>query len=900
MKIQPPTDLRVENLAHPLGLDLLPPKFSWIVHHLDRGEKQIAYQIIVCSELELAKKEFGDFWDSEKVDSERTCQIFYSGELLESSKRYYWRVRWWDRQGQMSPWSEISFFETGFLHEKEWNAKWISKKDHKEFLSKGNVVLGENRGEYIQALAVYLRKEFVLKQKILKATAYICGLGYYELRLNGVKIGDRVLDPAQTDYHKIALYSTYDLTEHLRPKNALGVILGNGRHIKYFGYDYPKLILQIEIEDESGSREKICSNETWKVAYGPLAENGIYTGEKYDARCEEEGWDSPDFDDARWENAVAVQGPRLASQILQPIRVAQVLKPKKSTNLGPGVFVYDFGQNFSGWVRLQVQGPEGTEIKLRHAELINEDGTLNTSPNQNAEATDIYILKGRGVEVYEPRFTYHGFRYVEVTGFPGEPALDNIEGRFVHTDVAKTGNFSCSNDLINRIHHNVLWGQLSNLMSIPTDCPQRDERHGWLGDSHLSAEEAIFNFDMAAFYTKYLEDITLAQKEDGSLPDTVPPYLRHLYPADPAWATAFITLAWYLYFYYEDTRILEKYFKPMKKYVEYITKNAEEHIQKKLGKYGDWCPPGSIAPKKTPMELTSTWYYYHDVLLLSKIAKIINREDDARTYAKRAQEIKDAFNKHFLRENQYAAIRVSPVDRSPNQTSNILPLWLHMVPEEKKEKIMESLLHSIVRDQDYHLNTGIIGTRYLLDVLTENGYEDIAYKLVTQKSYPSWGYMVEEGATTLWERWEKITGGGMNSHNHIMLGSVDAWFYKAIAGISCIEPGWRKVQIKPIVVDDLRFAAATVSTIRGDIRVDWKREDNSFKLAANIPLGTEAEIFLPYLGERARVIETDRVLWEKGQSLETFPDILFSGLKGKYLAFKTWSGSYQFRSEKIL
>ncbi|HEX9972605.1 MAG TPA: family 78 glycoside hydrolase catalytic domain, partial [bacterium] len=706
----------------PLGMDTPIPRFSWIVEHEERNQYQAAYQILVSSDKANLIQEKGDVWDSGKVASDQTTHVAHAGIMLESGKRYFWRVRWWDNKNHPSPYSEIAFFEMGFLNESDWQAKWISKPKVKEFKVKGAIILGNDVGEYSQAQAIYLRKEFTVKEKVTSARAYVCGLGYYELRLNGQKIGDRVLDPSQTDYRKIALYSTYDITETIQRENAIGVILGNGRHVKIYGYGNPRLILQIQIEFENGTTEKIMSDETWQVSHGPLMDNGMYYGEKYDARLEIPGWDQPDFDDSAWERAIIADGYQLASQMMPPIRVTQILAPQKLSSPSPATYIFDFGQNFTGWARLSVQGPAGTEVKLRYAELLHDDGTLNTIPNQRAEATDVYILKGEGVEIYEPRFTYHGFRYVEVTGFPGVPTLENIAGCFVHSAVEQAGDFICSNQLFNQIHRNIRWGNLSNLMSVPTDCPQRDERYGWMGDAHLAAEQAIFNFDMAVFYTKFVSDIQLTQLENGSLPDTVPPYLGALvYPADPAWGTAYIIIVWYLYLYYGDTQILENHFAAMKKYVEFLKANSEDHLINKLGKYGDWCPPGSIAPKRTKLELTSTWYYYYEAVLLSKMAQVIGKEDEAKEYANLAEEIKDAFNRHSFENDQYAGHWMSPVARNVDQTSNVLPLYLDMTPDGMKPKVLAKLLQSIIQDQDYHLDTGIIGSRYLLDVLTDNG-----------------------------------------------------------------------------------------------------------------------------------------------------------------------------------
>ncbi|MBM4160147.1 MAG: alpha-L-rhamnosidase [Ignavibacteria bacterium] len=902
MSIPRPTDLRCEYLRNPLGVDATAPRFSWKLQHQERGQTQGAYQVLVSSEAETTRGQLGDLWDSGKVVSSRAVNIPYGGKPLVSGRRYYWRVRWWDKDGIVSEYSDPAFFEMGLLNGSDWKAKWIGKKMVKEFTSRGSTVLGQPLGEYIQAFGVYLRKEFSVKKRVQTARAYVSGLGWYELYINGEKIGDHVLDPAQTDYRKLALYSTFDVTEVLRAsesssagRSAIGVLLGNGRHIKNYGYGTPRLLLEVAVEYEGGEKELVCSDTSWKACHGPLQENGMYFGERYDARLEMPGWDRPGFDDSHWEQAVEVEGTNVVSQMMPPIRLMQRLKPKTMHSPASGIYVYDFGQNFTGWAKLTVQGSRGSEVKLRHAELVHDDGTLNTSPNQNAEATDVYILKGEGIETHEPRFTYHGFRYVEVTGFPGVPTLDSIMGCFVHTDVERTGTFTSSHSLINRIHGNILWGQLSNLMSIPTDCTQRDERHGWLGDAHLAAEAAIFNFDMAAFYTKFLRDIQLAQRNDGSLPDTVPPYLGGLYPADPAWSSAYITLAWYLFTYCEDERVLHEHYDSMRRYIDFLRNNTERHIIRTLGKYGDWCPPGSIAPKRTPVELTSTWYYYHDTLLLSRIAAVLARKEDVAFYAQLANDIEEAFNREFLRGDEYAVNRFAPVDQSPGQTSNVLPLYLEMVPDEKKTEVLHRLLDSVANEQGYHLDTGIIGSRYLLDVLTNHGHGEAAFKVAAQRSYPGWGYMVQEGATTLWERWEKIEGGGMNSHNHIMLGSVDAWFYKYIAGIICLSPGWKEILFKPPLFGDLQSASAVLRTIRGDAAISWERRPERFDLKVTVPVTSSAEVCVPLVYEECVIREGKTVLWDRSEAKEPRVREISRGVrKGAYVHFALGSGAYEF------
>lgn len=893
--IKPPYDLRCEYLINPICIDVRKPRFSWILTHEERNQCQIAYQILVSSDKAYSKKEHGDIWDSEKVDSGDTLNIEYNGKPLESDRTYFWRVKWWDKHGVESSYSEINYFGTALLDKSDWKAKWISRNafTEKKTRKQSQYKSGERglMGRIKEVNAIYLRKEFSISKEIKSAKAYICGLGYYEFRLNGKKVEDRILDPAQTDYNKIALYSTYDVSNNLETFNTVGIILGNGRCIELFGYDYPKLIVQINIHYIDGSYDFITTDDSWKISNGPIIENGIYFGENYDARLEMPGWDQPNFNESNWENASVVEGHNLASQMMQPIQITKTIEPKALYSPESGTYVCDFGQNYTGYVRIKVSGPRDSKIMLRFSELVLEDGHINTATNGGAPATDIYILKGEGVEIYEPHFTYHGFRYVEITGFPGVPSKDNIQGLFFHSNVPRVGYFYCSNELINQIHSNIIWGQLSNLMSIPTDCPQRDERQGWMGDAQLTTEEAIFNFDMARFYSKYLRDIKLSQKENGSISDVVPPYWK-IYPPDPAWAAAYMVITWYSYWYYDDVRILREHYEHLKKYVNFLKSIAKENICK-LGKYGDWCPPYSIASRKTPVDLTSTWYYYHDTHYLSKIAKILSKDDDFEIYNSLAEEIKIAFNKEFFKGVVYVAHKLAPSDRTLSQTSNVLPLYLDMEPPNKRQSIMNSLIEALKNEYDFHFDTGIIGTRYIFDVLTDNGYPEVIYKMINQKSFPGYGYMIREGATTLWERWEKLEGGGMNSHNHIMLGSVDTWFYNTLIGIKTVKPGWKVLQIKPYIPEDMEYATGTINSIKGTISVSWEKVDKKLKITIIIPVGVEAETWIPIENLESEIKENDYTIWKNGvESGNT--DLNYQKMADKYVIFNLGSGYYQF------
>ncbi len=907
------TNLRCEYLINPIGVDTPAPRFSWNLEHRERGQMQTAYQILVASRREFLTNDTGDIWDSGKVESDQSVNISYAGSTLTSRSLCYWKVRVWDSKQHISAYSPEAAFEMGLLRQEDWQGHWIT---------------------WDGLSGPIFRKGFTLAQPVIRARLYISGAGCYEARLNGKKVGTQVLDPGWTDYEKTVLYSTFDVTDHLRQReNALGVLLGNGRYappgavvkkspfpLRQYG-ERPLFIAQLHLEYGGGTSAVIVSDTSWKAAAGPIVFNDIYVGEEYDARVEQPGWDAPGFDETSWQGAIQATAPggTLVSQVpCPPITVSRTMLPKTMRTPQTGVFVYDFGQNFSGWVRLRVRGPRGAAVKIRHAELLHPDGMLNVTPNRHAEATDIYILKGEGEELFEPRFTYHGFRFVELTGFPGTPSLETLEGCVVHTAVPSTGNFLCANPVINQIHQNVLWGQRSNLMSIPTDCPQRDERMGWIGDAQLTVEEAVHNFDMAGFYTKWLRDMRDAQDTDGSIPDVVPMYWPTAY-ADPAWGTACLIIPWTVYQYYGDQRILETNYALMRAYVDHLTVLAQDDVLR-YSKFGDWCPPWHIQSPDTPMELVSQWYYYHDTRLLARIAGILGNTGDAARYAEQGDRIQAAFTREFLHGSTYRAKRerwyqrlipenlpehvknvqthfLTKVFERGSQTSHVLALFLNLVPEEKRDAVLEQLIDDIVVEHGNHLNTGIVGTRYILDVLSSYGCTNLAYKLMTAVTYPSLGYMVKEGATTLWERWEYLTEEGMNSQNHIMLGSVDAWFYRFLAGIQIDPeaPGWRHFIIRPHVPDALEFADASIQTVRGLAAAHWRKGDQSLTLKVTIPVNSEATVSIPTCGLRhIEITESGQLLWKDGTRQQPIAGISGGIEEAQYVTVELGSGIYNF------
>jgi len=850
-----PVDLRCEYLEDPMGIDVRTPRFFWTVDHPERGEKQTAYSLTVSTDPRF---ESDTVWDSGRVQSSRSIHISYAGRPLLSGRTYYWKVKIWDGEGRESAWSKTARFDTGLFEAAEWQASWIT---------------GGNE----------LRKEFNVPSNPKRARAYISGLGYYELRINGLKVGDHVLDPAWTTYEKHVLYATYDITGHVREgANALAVNLGQG------WFKSRILICRVEIELADGTRMAVTTDSSWKTSDGPVVADSIYDGETYDARLETNGWDRPGFDDSNWRQAEAVKGPAgvLSAQMMPPIKVVDTVVPFKMTNPKPGVYVFDMGQNLSGWALLKVSGPRGTEIRLRFAELLYEDGMLNRENLRSARVEDRYILKGEGQEIWEPRFTYHGFRYVELTGFPGTPRLDTIRGRVVHTAANPIGSFSASNDILNELQRIITWGQKTNLHGIPTDCNQRDERMGWMGDAQVTGGEAIMNFDLAAFYTNFIRDIRDVQDEKGQITDTVP-HVWGSRPADPAWGTAYPLLCWYMYLYYDDTRILEENYEGLKKYVRFLAGRAENGLVK-FSHYGDW-----VAIDKCPGAIVSSFYYYYDTKILSDIAGILGRKEDAAVYGRLAEEIRAAFHREYYdpETGDYAG---------GSQTANTLALFLDLVPAPERGRVRGRLFDDIIYEHDSHLTTGIIGTKYVMEVLTRYGASDLAYDIAVKTTYPGWGYMIENGATTLWELWQKREGSSMNSHNHPMFGSLGSWLYKALAGIN-IAPGtagFEKVIIQPAVVRDLGYVSASFRTVRGDVGCVWSRGDNRLSLEVIVPFGSEAEIVIPRLNLRnVKVSEGDNAVWKDGKFAPGVSGILNAGEKGGVIRITAGGGRYAFLIE---
>ena len=717
---------------------------------------------------------------------------------------------------------------------------------------------GEVSGQDDRRLAArMLRKEFEVTKKVARATVYLSGLGLSELYLNGGKVGDHVLSPALSEYPKRVFCVTHDVTALVKGgRNALGVWLGNGRFFApratgTSSYGFPKLLLQLEVDYTDGSRETIVSDASWKLTTdGPILANNEYDGEEYDARKEMPGWAKAGFDDSLWPAAqiVAAPGGQLSAQMMAPIRVTGTIKPISVSEIKPGVFIYDLGQNMVGWCRLKVRGTAGTQVSLRFAETLKPDGSLFLDNMRGAKVTDVYTLKGKDTEVYEPRFTYHGFRYVQVTGFPGQPTLASLEGRVVKDDVATAGEFTCSQPMINRFYQNIIWGTRGNYRSIATDCPQRDERQGWLGDRSEESRGETYLFDIAALHAKWVRDFADGQKDSGSVSDVNPPYWP-LYSDNVTWPASTIIIPGALFDQYADQAVIARHYPSMVKWVDYMSGFITNGIITR-DEYGDWCVPpedpklihSNDPLRKTAPAILATSYFHHCLKLMAGYAKLLGKPDDVQRFATQADQLKAALNEKFYnKEKGYYD--------NGSQTSCVLPLAFDMVPPEERPRVFSHLVKKITEETKGHVGTGLIGGQWLNRVLTDGGRPDLVYRFATNTAYPSWGYMVEKGATTVWELWNGDTADpGMNSHNHVMLvGDLVLWFYECLAGIKAdpAQPGFKHIIMKPHPVGDLKFVKATHRSPYGLITSEWQQDGAKFDWQITVPPNTTAAIHVP-------------------------------------------------------
>jgi alpha-L-rhamnosidase len=872
------TNLRCEYATNPIGLDIPTPQFSWEIRSTERGAGQTAYQVVVAASPEDLRSQSSLLWDSGRVVTRTSVGILYAGPELESRKRYYWLVRLWGSEPEAVAVSEAAYFEMGLLKPSDWQALWI-----------GCPASWSGR-------VLYFRRAFSVEGRVSRARAYVSGLGYYVLYINGQRVGDHVLDPGTSDYSKRVLYATYDITGFLEGQNALGVMVGPG------WYGIPKLRLQAEITYEDG-RDQIVATcwdpwQNWLVTTGPTIRSSIFDGELYDARQEKPDWAMPHAAlegtsrSEQWINAVVTDAPggEMVSQLQEPIKVVETLAPNIIRQPVPGVYVLDAGRNLAGWAAIKVRGAPGTRVSLKFAESLREDGTVNQENLRSAAAEDAYIFKGVGEEQWEPSFTYHGFRYIQVEGLPYGPGGDDILARVVRSAVEPTGKFACSNPLLNRIQQMVCATEASNLHSIPTDCPQRDERMGWLNDMTVRIEQALYNFDLSRFYQKWIADIKDTQSSDGAITDTAP-FRWGFRPADPV-SASYLLAVLKSYEFYGNRRMVSDHFNGLKAWVDYLATRTENGIVN-YSYWGDWSPPeefgtpGSVGSgavsRNTPGKLISTGYLYYCARLLSQMAAILENKEDEVFYENLAKQTANAFNRTWWNETTggYA---------SNNQACNAFALFLGLVGCGDISRVVENLVKDVEK-HNYHLTTGNLCTKYLLEILTEYGHPELAYKIVTQETYPSWGYMLANGATTLWERWENKTGGQMNSHNHPMMGSVGSWLYKYVAGIlpDICGPGFEQFTIKPCIFDGLTFAQGEYSSVKGVIQSAWRKEPGLVYLDLTIPANSTATVYVPTTNRES--------ITESNQSIAQLAELRFIKLEAKYAIFQVPSGRYCFKSD---
>lgn len=875
--------LRVEMQTNPIGVGEQTPRFMWQISSNKQDVVQTAYRIIVAASEQDLRSGSNLIWDSGNVQSDNTLFIPYEGPALESRKTYFWRVKSWTNKGETA-WSDISKWTMALMSDADWRARWIGLD---RSASSADVMRGNTR-----LTARYLRKEFSAPQKVKKAGLYISGLGFYECYINGKKVGEDVLAPTATDYTKHVNYNTYDVTDMLQAgENTLGVILGNGRYfsmrldhgVRHFGF--PKLLVQLEIEGEDGP-VSVVSDDTWKVtANGPIISNNEFDGEEYDARLEMSGWASNGYDDSKWTKAELVEAPggRIIAQTNPNIRVMKEIKPVKITPTSRGTYILDMGQNMVGWLDVSLKGKKDKPVKMVFAELLKGTDSLYMDNLRSAKVTDIYTPAHDGAFDWEPSFTYHGFRFVEISGLDGAPSLADFTGKVIYDRMKDVGTFESSNKVLNQIFKNAYWGITGNYRSMPTDCPQRDERMGWLGDRATGCYGESFLVEQALLYEKWVRDIEDSQKESGSLPDVSPDFWD-VRTENVTWPSAFISAINMLYEQYGDVRPIKRHYAAMKKWMDHMTTNYMTDYILTKDNFGDWCMPperqelihSQDPARKTDGAILSTTFFYNLLRTMSKYAVINDKPEDKAYFDDLALKMKNAYNEKYLNKEtgQYGNNTV---------TANILSLMLDLTPDEYRDKVFRNVVEKTEEEFGSHVSTGLVGIQYLMRGLTKYGRPDLAYTIATNTTYPSWGYMIEKGATTIWELWNGDTADpAMNSANHVMLlGDLIIWYYESLAGIGTDKEqvGFKKINMSPVFPRGLDYVKASYESVRGMIRSEWKREGNMIEWKVEVPANSSAAITLPY----------GLQLYDQKGGIKNVVN------RGKALSFDIPSGSYKFR-----
>jgi len=886
-----PFALRCEYLTDPLGLDVLSPRLNWKLEPSDRrGVAQRAYQILVASSRELLDHDRGNLWDSGQVESDASAHVHYAGAALPSGTRCCWKLRVWDEARTASQWSDPARWEMGLLQPSDWTAQWIASPTA--------------GGDQSMIPTPYFRKEFLIDRPVAGARLHVTARGLYEFSLNGQQVGKDIFTPGWTDYTKRIQVQTYDVTAFLHPgANVAGAILGDGWYCGYVGWfkerqhygERPSLLAQLEIEFADGERATIVSDGSWETGAGPILQSDMLMGEVYDARREMPGWDAAGFHSDDWCPALIVpdDGARRVGMRSEPVRRQLEIKTVSVSNS-----IFDLGQNIAGRVRIKLTAPAGTTVQLLHAEALNPDGSLYAANLRKAAATDSYTCKGGGEEIWEPRFTFHGFRYVELKGFPGEATSDMVTGIALYSGMDETGRFECSDELVNQLQTNIQWGQRGNYLEVPTDCPQRDERLGWMGDAQVFIRTGAFNFDVAAFFTKWQGDIADAQADSGEFPAAAPVMRRSnmLREGGPAWADAGVICPWTVYLCYGDTAILAGHYDSMRRFLGWIESIAIDGIRSHpdgsvWGGFGDWLALDGSPGKggATPNDLIGTAFYAYAARLMGKIAAVLEKPGDAAEYEALFKKVKAAYQRRFITADGLLA--------SATQTACVLTLQFDLAPEAMRPQILKSLVSSIERN-DNKLSTGFVGASYLPHVLTRGGRSDIAYKLLLQKNWPSWLYAVTQGATTIWERWDGWTkekgfqDPEMNSFNHYAYGAIGEWLYATVAGLDTdpASPAYKHAIVKPQPGGGLTHASARLNTLYGELASRWDIQGETLTLKVTVPPNTTASIHVP--------AAQDASVTEGCVPAAQAPGVEALGWKNGAAVYRVGSGTYRFAARQ--
>jgi len=894
VRIQNP---RIENLTNPIGLDVTQPRFGWQLAADRRNVLQTAYEIRVAAnpaDLAAGKKLV---WTSGKTQSDASVWVPYGGPALVAGKKYWWQVRVWDNAANVSAWSEPAYWQMGLLNASDWKAKWITVAAPEDSTRPSPM----------------FRKEFAAMKKIVSATAFITAHGLYEALINGQRVGQDYLTPGWTAYQKRIQYQVYDVTGLLKiGANAVGVTLGSGwwrgnigfaKNKGFYGLDVA-LLFQLEIEYTDGSRETIGSDGSWKYSDGgPIRNSEIYHGETYDSRLEQSGWSSPGFNDSKWRDADGKDFSKtnLIATYNEPIQKHETFQPVKIFKTPKGELVADFGQNLVGWVELKARGKSGDRIVLQFAEVLDKQGNFYTDNLRAARCTDTWILNGEKIdniqkvvnsefETFEPHFTFHGFRYAKIEGYPGELKPENITAIALYSAMRPTGSFSSSDPLINQLQHNIQWGQRGNFLDVPTDCPQRDERLGWTGDAQAFSRTAAFNFDVHNFFSKWLKDVAADQRADGAVPWVIPQVLLPAKAASAGWADVATIVPWNMWLAYGDRRILEDQYPSMRAWVEFMRAQSKNNLWNTGFHFGDWLfysitDDNDGRSAITDKYLIAQCFFAHSTQLLLNAAQVLGKKDDVATYSDLLNKVKAAFL------NEYVTPNGRPL--SPTQTAYVLALQFDMLPEVQRTQAAKNLAANIKSYGD-HLTTGFLGTPHLCHVLTRFGYNDLAYTLLNQKTYPSWLYPVTRGATTIWERWDGIRPDSsfqaitMNSFNHYAYGAIGDWMYRVMAGLDTDPdaPGYKAIRIEPRPGGGFTQAAAALQTLYGTAASRWQRDGKNLALEVEIPANTTATLVFP-TSEAAKITEG-------GKPLADIPDIRLGAAENGQVVLKVGSGKYSF------